>query len=73
MYGILQPLHELLEVCDSRLLRPKTILSGIDAGRAVRLISRVGVGPNPADPRDQPIKLTRHRRPGRLGETGRRG
>jgi hypothetical protein len=57
MHRVLQPLHELLELSDSRLKRPKAILSMTDAGRLLRLINRVGTAPNSADPRDESIKL----------------
>lgn len=57
MHGVLQPLHELLEVFESRLERAKTILSRVDAARFFRLRGRAGTAPNLADPRDQSIKL----------------
>jgi len=57
MHRVLQPLHELLELCDSRLERPKAILPKIDSRRLGRLISRFGTAANLADPRDQSLKL----------------
>ena len=65
MYRVLQPLHELLEMCHSSLERPKTILPRIDAGSLFRLISRFGTAPNPADPRDQSIRLAHPSPPAR--------
>ena len=65
MHRVLQSLHELLELCDSRLERPKAILPTIDAPRFFRLVAprlfrlvgRVSPAANLADPRDQPLKL----------------
>ena len=65
MHRVLQPLHELLDVCDSRLERPEAILSRINAGRLFRLIDRVGTVPDPADPCDQSIKLAHGSAPAR--------
>jgi hypothetical protein len=65
MHRILQPLHELLELCDSRLERPKATLPRIDAGSLFRLISRSGPAANLADPRDQSIKLAHSSPPAR--------
>lgn len=57
MHRVLEPLHELLEVGNSRLELPKAVLSRIDAGRLLRLSGRVGTAPKAAEPRDQSIKL----------------
>jgi len=54
MHRVLQPLHELLEMRDSRLERPNLILSRIDARRLPRLLSFSSAA-NLADPRDQSL------------------
>lgn len=54
MHRVLQPLHELLEMGDSRLERPNLILFRIDAWRLSRLLSFCAV-PNLADPCDQSL------------------
>ncbi len=54
MHRVLEPLHELLEMRDSRLERPNLILSRIDAPRLSRLRSFCPAA-NLADPRDQSL------------------
>jgi hypothetical protein len=54
MHRVLQPLHELLEMCDSRLEGPNAILLRTSARRLSRLLSVCPVV-NLADPRDQSL------------------
>ena len=65
MHRVLQPLHELLEMCDSRLERPKAILSGIDARRLAQLLSFCPAA-NLADPRDQSLGRSHTSPPARM-------
>ena len=57
MHRVLQPLHELLELCDASLEHSKAILPTVDAWRRFLLISRFGTTANLPDPRDQSLKL----------------
>ena len=54
MHRVLQPLHELLEMRDSRLERLNRVLSRIDARRLPRALSCCPAA-NLADPRDQSL------------------
>jgi hypothetical protein len=73
MDRVLQPLQKLLEVPDSRLSRPNTILPGIAAGKRFGLTGHVGTAPDPTNPRDQSIKLWHGSPPARARGGNRNG
>ena len=74
MHGILQPLHELLQVRDPSLERTQLILPNTARGGPRGLIRLSGSATNLPDPRDETLTLAHTpRRPGRLGSAERGG
>lgn len=67
MHGVLQPLHQLLQLLDASLERTKLILLGSDGGSLSGILRGRDRTPNLADPRNQTLSFAHgHRLPGRL-------